>query len=187
MARRSARARDNLREYLRENPLDCPGNRSQGDAAEVTNPVANFNESDDAAMSRALSRLIRPPYCATRQCGCWPDASIRVANYILPDADRADEALLIALDQLAATRLVVFQRFSEQLLRPQWLSALRRIRYELREKVWMSPPSMPRWPRRRRMIYSVAKALWLKKFGQPAQDEKKKPNRSVFAGARFGI
>lgn len=102
----------------------------------------------------------------------------------------ADEALVIALlDQLAQRGWLSDQRFSEQLLRARsGQFGSRRIRYELREKGVDESTINATMAEAPQADYSVAKALWLKKFGQPAQDEKEKAKQVRFLQARgFGF
>lgn len=98
----------------------------------------------------------------------------------------SDEGLVNSiLDELSQRGWLSDQRFSEQLLRSRsGQFGTRRIRYELREKGVDESTISATLTEAPQDDYAVAKALWLKKFGQPAQDEKEKAKQVRFLQSR---
>ena len=102
----------------------------------------------------------------------------------------ADEALLVSLlDELAQRGWLSDQRFTDQVLRSRsGMFGVRRIRYELREKGVAEDTINASLAESPQDDYAVAKALWLKKFGRPADDEKEKAKQVRFLQSRgFGF
>lgn len=98
----------------------------------------------------------------------------------------SDEGLVNSiLDELTQRGWLSDQRFSEQLLRSRsGQFGIRRIRFELREKGIDESTISATLAEVPQDDYAVAKALWLKKFGQPAQDEKEKAKQVRFLQSR---
>lgn len=102
----------------------------------------------------------------------------------------ADEALVCTLlDELAQRGWLSDQRFTDQLLRSRsGMFGVRRIRHELREKGVAEDTINASLAESPQDDYTVAKALWLKKFGAPAEDDKDKTRQIRYLQSRgFGF